>query len=438
MINTNVIDRRKNAKNKSVGIRQKFIKRAKNSIKKAINDAIDTKAVTDIYSDSENNNISIPIKDIKEPIFSHGDKDEKDIILPGNKKLIIGDTILKPKKGSCPGGGGSKDGEGDDDFRFTLTREEFLDFFFEDLELPDLIKTQLKEIKTFIYTRAGYTTTGSPNNLDILKTMKNSLGRRMTLSSPYDKKIKELEDEIQKLFDEDVDGNKKQIVLLMEEIKYQEELKEKIPFVDDIDVRYRSFRKKPKPKTQAVMFCIMDVSGSMGEYEKNLAKRFFMLLYIFLIKKYESIDVIFIRHHSTAKECNEQDFFYGTDTGGTIVSTALELVKKIIDDKYNLSSWNIYIAQVSDGDNFSDDTDKVRDLLNNIIMPLVQYYAYIQISKRAGEYGVWNMYSESKNLWTDLAPLKELWKNFNMEKISTAKDIFPVFRKLFKKKTYNE
>jgi uncharacterized sporulation protein YeaH/YhbH (DUF444 family) len=97
------------------------------------------------------------------------------------------------------------------------------------------------------------------------------------------------------------------------------------------------------------MFCLMDVSGSMGEREKDLAKRFFMLLHLFLKRRYERLDIVFIRHTHDAQEVDEHTFFYSRQSGGTIVSTALEEMKKIVHDRYATGEWNIYAAQASDG-----------------------------------------------------------------------------------------
>jgi len=329
ILQTSVVDRRKNGKGKSTGNRQKFIRRARDQIKKAVKDAIEQKKVKDILSDGDNA-VSIPTKGISEPKFRHGKGGDRDFVLPGNRDKTVGDVIPKPKGGQDGGGpNASPDGEGEDDFIFTLTRDEFLDFFFEDLELPDLVKTQLKDLETYKLHRAGLTTIGMPANLNIIRSMRNAFGRQIALQAPYVEKIEELKKQLKKTKSE---TKKKKI---QEEIEELEKEKIAVPFIDDVDIRYNSFEKKPNPTTQAVMFCLMDVSGSMGEYEKDLAKRFFMLLYIFLERHYEKIDIIFIRHHTTADECTEKEFFYGTTTGGTIVSSCLKKMDEVVKDRYN-------------------------------------------------------------------------------------------------------
>ena len=119
-------------------------------------------------------------------------------------------------------------------------------------------------------------------------------------------------------------------------------------------MRYRRFEPQPKPVAQAVMFCLMDVSGSMTEHMKDLAKRFFALLYLFLKRRYKHVDIVFIRHTHEAREVDEETFFYSPETGGTVVSTALEEMARIVDDRYPPDDWNIYAAQASDGDNTAE------------------------------------------------------------------------------------
>jgi uncharacterized sporulation protein YeaH/YhbH (DUF444 family) len=209
---------------------------------------------------------------------------------------------------------------------------------------------------------------------------------------------------------------------LEEEIEQLKKKVARIPFIDTFDLRYNNRIDQPKPTTQAVMFCIMDVSGSMGYEEKDMAKRFFMLLYLFLTRTYEKIQVVFISHHTVASEVDENTFFYSRETGGTVVSSALELTSKIIQERFPTSEWNIYAAQASDGDNWDDDSVACRKIMNEQIMPYVQYYAYIEITA-----------DRHQNLWQEYLTLKNDWENFAMQRIEEIADIYPVFRELFQK-----
>jgi uncharacterized sporulation protein YeaH/YhbH (DUF444 family) len=137
----------------------------------------------------------------------------------------------------------------------------------------------------------------------------------------------------------------------------------RIPFIDPIDIRYRRFESIPKPVAQAVMFCLMDVSGSMSEHMKDMAKRFYMLLYVFLKRRCRHVEIVFIRHTDRAEEVDEHTFFYGPASGGTLVSSALQAMHEIVRSRFRPSDWNIYAAQASDGDNSTADGEAVARLL---------------------------------------------------------------------------
>jgi len=366
--------------------------------------------------------INIPTKDTHEPVFGHGPGGRRDAVHPGNKEFVSGDRIARPpNSGGGSGSEASDQGEGEDEFAFQLSRKEFLEFFFEDLELPDLVKTQLTKVTSFKSVRAGYSTTGVPSNIDIVRSLTGALARRIALRAPYSVELKAAQEELFVL--QDKNENTDNIEELEEEIRRLEDKIATIPFVDTFDLRYRNRIQKPTPTTQAVMFCLMDVSGSMDETRKEMAKRFFILLYLFLTKTYENIQVVFIRHHTTAKEVNEEDFFYSRETGGTVVSSALELMLKIIKERFPTSDWNIYAAQASDGDNWEGDSPNCSTLLNDNIIPLLQYFAYVEI-----------MPHNHQSLWRHYEGVKTQNRNFDMQSIDSANEIYPVFRKLFARK----
>ncbi len=155
----------------------------------------------------------------------------------------------------------------------------------------------------------------------------------------------------------------------------------RVPYIDPIDLRYRRYEPYPRPVAQAVMFCLMDVSGSMTEHMKDLAKRFFALLYIFLKRRYRHVEIVFIRHTHQAEEVDEETFFQRTETGGTVVSTALEEMARIVAERYRPEDWNIYAAQASDGDNTSSDGAKTAALLTDVVLPVCQYFAYLEVGR---------------------------------------------------------
>lgn len=430
------IDRRQNPKLKSLGNRQRFLRRARSRIKEVVEKSIKERKLTDIASGEE---IAIPTKGIDEPRFRHASSGgRRERVFTGNKEYLSGDKIEKPLgEGDGKGGKRASDGgEGEDEFRFTLTREEFLELFFEDLELPDLVKTTLREVVTFKMCRTGHTATGTPTNLNILRTMCKSLGRRLALKRPKNDEIAALESEIAAL-----DGKAEpsaedltRLEALRETLKDLLRRRRWVPYIDPVDIRYNNYAPKPEPNTKAVMICLMDVSGSMGEREKDLAKRFFILLHLFLNRRYKQTDVVFIRHTHEAQEVDEDTFFYSQETGGTVVSTALVEMLKVVRDRYPTSEWNIYGAQASDGENHAGDTDKCTTMLAKEIMPLCQYYAYIEILDER-ETEIFRGMQNGAVLWQAYRTVAEVWANFAMKRISKPGDIYPVFRELFAKQS---
>ncbi len=427
------VDRRLNPKDKNLGNRRRFVKRVRASIKKAVDESVRHRKLSDM---DKGKKVSIPSDSLAEPSFRTARQGgQRQRVLPGNKTFSPGDRINKPRGG--PGGGpsGSPDGEGEDDFMFVLSRDEFLDLFFDDLELPDLIKLSLKEIRATEPKRAGFSVTGAPSNINIERTMRNSLGRRIALKRPKTKEVLELQKQIFALeaILSPTSQQRARLAELRSEFEKSGQRQRAIAYIDPIDVRYNYFTNHPKPATNAVMFCLMDVSASMGEREKDLAKRFFVLLHLFLARRYDKIDLVFIRHTHNAQEVDEETFFHSTETGGTVVSTALAQMKRIIEQRYPPMEWNIYAAQASDGENFSSDSDNCTHLLDEELMKLCQYFAYIEIVDEREE----PLLDEASGLelWMSYLPVAERWSNFAMKRIVRAEDIYPVFRDLFAKKS---
>jgi len=424
-----IIDRRKNERGKSTINRQRFVKRVRDQVREAVKKVIRDGDIKDIVGD-KGKKVRIPGKGLNKPEFHHSRSGGiSDNVRTGNDQFVQGDRIKRPPDGDGQNGQeGSPDGEGNDEFDFHLTREEFLDLFFEDLELPDLVRKSITKIDDYSWKRAGYSVDGNPSRLNVLRSMKQSKGRRIALRSPKRRQIKKLEEELA-LIDEQIEaGNCIDLARHKEIIELIAKLKKKmkaVPFLDDSDLRYNRWEKVPVPTTQAVMFCIMDVSYSMGEWEKEMSKRFFMLLYLFLVRNYERVDIIFIRHHTEAKEVEEDEFFHSRETGGTIISPAIQLMKDIIDQRYPPSEWNIFGCQCSDGDNWGEDTGNVTHMLTQQILPIVQYYAYCEIDKSGGK---------DSDIWAYYEKIRESANNFEMAVVTDVSEIYPVFRGLFEKR----
>jgi len=425
----NIIDRRPNPKGKSLANRQRFIDRAKGEVKDAIAEALKRRKIGDAEGGEK---VSIPTRGIQEPVFRSAARGGKrEYVLPGNKKFVAGDKIERPQQGGGGGGRGqaSPEDNGEQDaFEFMLSKDEFLDLLFEDLELPNLIKTKFKSMETTQLQRAGYSIDGTPASLNIRRTMRNSLARRISLNRPSPADIEAMERQAKAAEEADDAEGAEQARADLESAKLRAR---RFAYIDPVDVRYNRFERIPKPNAQAVMFCLMDVSGSMTEAMKDLAKRFFLLLHVFLTRRYKTVDLVFIRHTSNAQEVDEDTFFHSRETGGTIVSTALEEMMKVVRERYNPENWNIYAAQASDGDNYSEDSDRCSQLLGTEILPLTQYFAYIEVGAEATlRHG---FPSPPTDLWRTYAAIAPAHENFAMRKVADPSQIYPVFHDLFAK-----
>jgi len=417
----NFIDRRLNAKGKSTVNRQRFINRYKKQIKQSVSDAITHRSVTDVDKGEQ---ISIPTRDISEPTFHHSSGGIRERVHPGNDQFNRGDQIERPPSGGGNGAGqgeASNSGEGNDDFVFQISKDEYLELLFEDLELPNLQKNRLNKLVEYQIYRAGYTNDGVPANINVVRSLRSSIARRMAMTASKKRELHTLTETLLAL--ENVPGSDaEEIISLKAAIDALEQRIKKVPFIDSFDLRYNNYAKREIPSSQAVMFCLMDVSGSMDQATKDMAKRFYILLYLFLTRTYKHLEVVYIRHHTQAKEVDEQEFFYSQETGGTIVSSALKLMHEIQQERYPESEWNIYAAQASDGDNWADDSPNCHHLLEKKLLPVVRYFSYIEITHRAHQ-----------TLWREYESLQKTHDNMAIQSIKQAADIYPVFRELFKK-----
>jgi uncharacterized sporulation protein YeaH/YhbH (DUF444 family) len=413
-----IVDRRLNPGSKSLENRQRFLRRAKALVQDAVKRMSKDRDVKDILEGGE---ISIPLDGMEEPRF-HRQGGIRDMVLPGNKKFVEGDIL--PRSGSGEGRGkasGAGEGDSEDAFRFVLSRDEFVDLFLDDLELPDLAKRRLASAESESITRAGYTNSGSPANLSVSRTVRLAMARRVALRRPRPEVIAQLEAELAECEEEE------RRVELRAEIEALKGRLRRIPFIDPIDIRYRRFETVPKPVTQAVMFCLMDVSGSMSEHMKDLAKRFYMLLYVFLNRRYRHVEIVFIRHTDRAEEVDEDTFFHGPASGGTLVSSALKEMHDIVRARFRPADWNIYAAQASDGDNSHADAEEVSRLLTGMILPVSQFFAYLEVGEANGS----SFEMPDSSLWTLYQRLHDNGAPLSMRKVTSRSEIFPVFRDLF-------
>lgn len=413
-----IIDRRKNPRGKNLPNRQRFIERVKHKIQKHLKENSNKRSITS----DEHEKVIIDSDGAEEPNFQYdANSGIWNHVLPGNRNFVPGDQIPKPLAQGSRQGNRAGHGDGTDGFVFDLSKDEYLDIVFEDLELPDLVKRSEKAAVNWQRRRAGSTKQGAAANLDLLKSLRNSLGRRIALAFPLDRQIQELSKALE------AESDPVQRSLLEQQLADLRRRRLSVAYIDPVDIRYKRYERVPIPNSQAVMFCLMDVSGSMSEFLKELSKRFFLLLYLFLRRKYTKVDVVFIRHTDRAKAVTEQEFFYSTESGGTELSSALILMREIIREKYDPQSWNLYCVQATDGDNVPSDNEKMLATLRELL-PMFQYFVYNEVR------------GDGLNFGSDYSPmtaarlLEDLQSSFdNLEIISLddIQQVVPTFRRVF-------
>jgi uncharacterized sporulation protein YeaH/YhbH (DUF444 family) len=412
-----LIDRRVNGRGKSALNRERFLRRYKEHIRGAVQRMVAKRSIKDMASSGD---VSIPARDIAEPTFRHGAGGDREIVAPGNREFAKGDKLRRPEGGGAGGSGaGAGGGDSVDEFTFSLSRKEFLNIFFEDLELPRLARTVLGKVERTKLERAGYTTEGAPCNLSVIRTLQSALGRRVALSGAIGSRMEELRAEAD---GDEADPERR--AELEAELETLGARQARVPFLDSLDLCYRNRVLKPVPVARAVMFCLMDVSASMDENKKDLAKRFFTLLYLFLTQKYQQVELVFVRHTEHAEEVDEAVFFNNPGSGGTVVLSALELMHKIATERYPASTWNIYAAQASDGDAFGADGGGSARFLEESILPLTRYFAYVEVPDSTE--------ARTSALWTAYDAIARDGR-FAMRRVTRREEIYPVFRELFRK-----
>jgi uncharacterized sporulation protein YeaH/YhbH (DUF444 family) len=426
-----IIDRRPNDRSGSAVNRERFMRRYRAQIRQAVADMVAGRSIRDMERGGK---VGIPARDLSEPGFRHGRGGDREYVHTGNREFQPGDRLPRPSGGEGDGGASSDGGDGTDDFSFTLSREEFMQIFFDDLELPRLARTVLGEIREQRPQRAGYATHGTPANLAVARSLRNALGRRLALTAAARRELAQ----VTALAQADppataaapaqaaataAEGEAGAAAHVADaRVARLERRIARVPFLEEIDLRYRHRTMVAQPVARAVMFCLMDVSASMDQDKKDLAKRFFTLLHLFLARKYERVDVVFIRHTDDAEEVDEERFFHDRKTGGTVVLSALALMNRIVEERYAQAGWNVYGAQASDGDAFGADPEKSRGFLESTLLPRVRHFAYIEVPDDDG------------STTTLSAAYRRIEaRQFAMREVREARDIWPVFRGLFQR-----
>jgi hypothetical protein len=428
------IDRRKAGGGKSTNNRQKLIRRVRGFIKTSVPQNIGAGGVSGTNAKSMSP-VKVTGEALEEPFFAYANDGNEVSVVIGNDQYDRGDEIEFPEEQAAGSGAGPGE-QGEDDFIVNVARSEFLDVFFEDCELY-LTHERFTEKLDNKHQPAGFSTTGNPSQLSIIRTYKQSLGRRWALMKPYKEELEQLREEIKTV--EENSERWKEIVARIEQ------LLGKLSFLDSFDksdLRYRKKEAKPLKTVDAVLIMLMDISGSMGKEEKSIARRWFALLYEFIKRKYPTVELRFIAHTDEVFEMNEDDFFSTRINGGTQVSVALNHISKMIIEQYDPNQTNIIVCHASDGDNWYDDNEAVIDAMigKGNLMNRCSMFSYVEVGNEnfiTNSAGVPIVIRTNTNLWEtyDAVRLKQPPHKVSLARIGTPDDCYPVFKKVFSKKS---
>lgn len=362
-------------RDRSAGDRSRHKELVRERIREGIADIIAEEA---IIGRSKNKLIKVPIKGLKEYSFVYGDNTKGAAQGTGKEKK---GQVLKQGKGNEQGEGQAGNSPGTDIYETEITIEEAINMMFEDMELPRLERKKFFETETESLRKLlGYKKKGVRSRLSKRKTLKNRLKRKNAL-------------------------------------KYKLKEEEVFPFHNN-DLVYKKTVTEIKKQSNAVVFCIMDSSGSMDQVKKYLARSFYFMLYQFLNTRYRNTEIVFVAHHTEAKEVSEDDFFHKVESGGTYISSGYKKTLEIIKQRYDPGVWNIYAFHCSDGDNFPSD-DEMAIQSARQLAKVCNLFGY-------GEIKPYNNYSWSSML-DKFEDIEE--DNFISLKIRSKEDIWPSFKK---------
>ncbi|WP_010248406.1 sporulation protein YhbH [Acetivibrio cellulolyticus] len=390
-----------NGKDRSAEDKRRHRELVEESIKKNIGNII---AEESIIGQSKDKKIKIPIKGIKEYQFVYGNNGTSAGSGDGSEKR--GDRIGEDKAGkSGKGDGQAGNQEGEDIYETEVTIEELINYLFDDLNLPDIDKKKMAEIESIrSFKNLGYQRKGIPPRLAKKRSVIEKIKRKQGFKRNHEENddIENPEDDV--LETENDPQNKR------------------FPFMED-DLRYRRVREDHKKDFNAVVICIMDVSGSMDQTKKYMARSFYFLLYQFIRLKYSNVEVVFVAHTTTAKEVNENEFFHKGESGGTYISSGYEKALEIVEQRYNPASWNIYAFHCSDGDNWFEDNKRAVELAQKLC-EVCNLFGYGEI--------VPGYYSSASTIKSEYQ--KNINKeNFSIITMTRKEDIFTGLKKLLDK-----
>jgi uncharacterized protein len=438
------VDRRKTGRGKSVSNRQKLLDRIRDSIRQANPKDIDDGGVKggsahSASSKKMSNPVSIARDALHEPSFHYDpDTGEREVVLVGNDHWERGDDFPVNPSGSGKGSGkgeACQGGDGEDDLIINVSRSEFYDVYFEDCELPDLQETSEKVMPEAVWKPAGFQKEGNAAQLSVIRSFRNSIGRRRALTVDARDELQELEEELTEL-NEFIDGNplsaskearRKEVLSRIDELRTKIAT---VPYFEKVDLRYRKSEKVQVKSADAVLVMVMDVSGSMDEERKLTARKFFALQYAFIERRYPNTDLVFIAHTDDAEEMTEEDFFTTRKSGGTTVSPSLKLANDIISSRYDPDQTNIYLSYAGDGDNWDlDNKEVVAELEDRGLLSKLRHAVYVQVGHSYA-----SGFGNGPHLWGVMQTCAKNNPKLHAVKIADDEGVFDAFKSVYGKK----
>jgi hypothetical protein len=287
----------------------------------------------DVLNKSGDHSVFVPVKFLEHARFRLTDPSSEQGV--GQGKGEPGD-MLRPAQQPGDGDGEGSGGEGEGEVRFVMEVkiDDIMDWLWDELKLPDLKPRPNANVDDDDYVREGYDKHGPRARLDRRRTMKEAIKRRA--------------------------------------------VQEDAPAFTNDDLRFRQLKKRHSPALNAVVVCALDVSASMAETQRKLAKTFFFFATHGLRRQYSKVELVFVAHTVNAWEFNESQFFEVTASGGTAASSAFNLSLDILKERYDPSRYNCYLFYASDGDNFSEDRAPSQQSLGELVR-LVNYIGYLEV-----------------------------------------------------------
>jgi uncharacterized sporulation protein YeaH/YhbH (DUF444 family) len=333
----------------------------------------------DVLSRAQGGTVLVPVRLLEHARFRLRDPESQSGAGQGSGEPGQVLRPAQPESGEESGERRGGTGEGEVKFVLELKVDDFIDWLWEEMKLPELKPKQSPVAEDDDLVREGWDKRGARSRLDRRRTVKEAVKRRAVQESP-------------------------------------------VPFTDD-DLRFRQLVRRPKPATNAVVVFALDVSGSMGETERQLAKTFFFFALQGVRRQYPKVETVFIAHTVNAWEFSEEDFFHTSGTGGTACSAAFNLAYDVLHSRYDPTRYNSYVFYASDGENASDDHDAATGAVRRLV-PELNYLGYVELRTSHGI----SLQTEMSSI---LGEMQAAHPTIGMRQVASQDDVWAALREFF-------